>query len=156
MEPAPKVRVNVSGNTSGSNNIARGYQTGLNITTGSSNIDIGNQGLSTDTNIIRIGSGQSQTFIAGVINGNGGGLTHLNVSAAQLTGGANGNLFVGPAGNEFVNRIGPEWSTLPDWRRPRLEGRRCVDIRDSSGQQPRVCRGRETGPQTPVRYNSQE
>jgi hypothetical protein len=34
----------------------------FNTTTGSSNIDIGNVGLSTDTNIIRIGSGQTQTF----------------------------------------------------------------------------------------------
>ena len=67
-------------NTSGSNNIALGYLAGYNISTGSSNIDIGNQGFSTDTNIIRIGSGQSQTFIAGVINGNGAGLTNLPAS----------------------------------------------------------------------------
>jgi len=72
-------------NTSGSNNIALGYLAGYNISTGSSNIDIGNVGLATDTNIIRIGSGQSQTFLAGVINGNGGGLTNLN--ASQLAGG---------------------------------------------------------------------
>jgi hypothetical protein len=73
-------------NISGTNNIALGYQAGLNITTGSYNIDIGNDGFSTDTNIIRIGDVQTQTFIAGVINGNGGGLTGLNVSAAQLSG----------------------------------------------------------------------
>ena len=54
------------------------------LTTGSSNIDIGNLGVSTDTNIIRIGDQQAQTFIAGVINGNGGGLTNLN--AASLSG----------------------------------------------------------------------
>ena len=47
-------------NTSGSNNIALGYQAGFNITTGSSNIDIGNLGLSTDTNIIRIGTGRAR------------------------------------------------------------------------------------------------
>jgi hypothetical protein len=41
-------------------------------------------GLAADANIIRIGSGQTNTFIAGVINGNGGGLTNLN--AVQLTG----------------------------------------------------------------------
>ncbi len=76
-------------NTSGFNNIALGYQAGYFITTGSSNIDIGNKGLSTDTNIIRIGSVQSQTFIAGVINGNGSGLTNLN--GAQLTGVITGN-----------------------------------------------------------------
>jgi hypothetical protein len=54
-------------NSSGSSNIAIGFDAGVNITTGSSNIDIGNLGFSTDTNIIRIGSGQTQTFIAGVI-----------------------------------------------------------------------------------------
>jgi trimeric autotransporter adhesin len=73
-------------NTNGSYNIALGYQAGGLITTGSSNIDIGNVGLSTDTNIIRIGSLQTKTFVAGVINGNGGGLTNLSVSAASLTG----------------------------------------------------------------------
>ena len=90
-------------NTSGSNNIALGYFAGLNITTGSSNIDIGNTGVYTDTNIIRIGSAQAQTFIAGVINGDGGGL--INVSAAELTSIGNtnpaggGNFFVGRSGN---------------------------------------------------------
>ncbi len=98
-------------NTSGSANIALGVQAGNLITTGSSNIDIGNQGLSTDTNIIRIGDGQTQTFIAGVINGNGAGLTDLNVSAAQLTsiGNTNGgyaNFFVGPSGNATMSGWG--------------------------------------------------
>lgn len=68
-------------NTTGFYNIAMGYQAGYNITTGSSNIDIGNLGLATDTNIIRIGSSQTQTYIAGVINGNGGGLTNLNAGS---------------------------------------------------------------------------
>ncbi len=63
----------------GGNNIALGHQAGYYITSGSSNIDIGNPGLPTDTNLIRIGTGQTQTFIAGVINGNGAGLTNLNV-----------------------------------------------------------------------------
>jgi trimeric autotransporter adhesin len=89
-------------NISGSFNIALGYQAGFSISTGSSNIDIGNHGLSSDTNIIRIGSGQTQTYIAGVINGNGSGLT--NVSAAQLmsignTNGGSGNFFIGSSGN---------------------------------------------------------
>jgi hypothetical protein len=69
-------------NTNGSYNIAEGYQAGMNITSGSSNIDIGNLGLATDTNIIRIGSGQTQAFIAGVITGNGAGLTNLNLTGA--------------------------------------------------------------------------
>ena len=73
-------------NTSGGNNVALGYQAGYNLTTGSSNIDIGNLGVAGDNNTIRIGSGQSSTFIAGVIAGNGAGLTNLN--ASQLIGGA--------------------------------------------------------------------
>jgi hypothetical protein len=72
--------------TTGSNNVALGYYAGSSITSGSSNIDIGNWGLAGDTNIIRIGSGQTAAYLAGVINGNGGGLT--NLSAAQFSGGA--------------------------------------------------------------------
>jgi hypothetical protein len=93
-------------NTTGSNNIALGQMAGYNIT-GSSNIDIGNQGISAEANVIRIGSLQTAAYIAGVINGNGAGLTNLN--AAQLTVGGSTifyysnspqNLFIGPsAGN---------------------------------------------------------
>lgn len=70
--------------STGNNNIALGYQAGYNITAGSYNIDIGNLGLATDANIIRIGSCQTQTFIAGVITGDGSGLTNLNIR--QLAG----------------------------------------------------------------------
>jgi hypothetical protein len=49
----------------GGNNIALGYYSGYNITTGSSNIDIGNQGIAGDNNIIRIGTGQTATYLAG-------------------------------------------------------------------------------------------
>ena len=93
------------GNTSGSDNIALGSHAGMNLTTGSSNIDIGNQGQEEDNNIIRIGSGQSQTFIAGVINGNGTGLTDLNASQLTSIGNANGganNFFVGSSGNSTL------------------------------------------------------
>jgi formylglycine-generating enzyme required for sulfatase activity len=64
----------------GSNNIALGSLAGYNLTLGSFNIYIGNPGASTDNNIIRIGTSQTQTFIAGVINGNGAGLTNLSLS----------------------------------------------------------------------------
>jgi hypothetical protein len=73
-------------NASGSENIALGANAGYN-TTGNNNIDIGNQGLSSDNNTIRIGDMQTNTFIAGVINGNGGGLTNLTVPAANLPAG---------------------------------------------------------------------
>ena len=71
--------------TNGSYNIGLGYQAGWNITSGSSNIAIGNMGLASDTNTIRIGSGQTQAFIAGQIIGDGSGLTNLN--AAQVGSG---------------------------------------------------------------------
>ncbi|HUD48908.1 MAG TPA: hypothetical protein VMR33_18895 [Candidatus Baltobacteraceae bacterium] len=75
----------LSGNPGGSNNIALGYGAGSAYGAGeSSNIDIGNVGVAKDSSIIRIGTGQTSTFIAGVINGNGGGLTNLN--AVHLSG----------------------------------------------------------------------
>ncbi len=73
---------------SGSGNIALGYQAGFNLSANNNNnIDIGNQGAASDNGIIRIGTlgTHTNTFIAGVINGNGGGLT--NVSASSLAGG---------------------------------------------------------------------
>lgn len=73
--------------TTGSNNIAVGYQAGFNLSVGSNNIDIGNTGVGGESGIIRIGTPgiHSSTFIAGAINGNGGGLTNLN--PANLSGG---------------------------------------------------------------------
>jgi len=54
-------------NTTGSNNIAVGANAGS-LTTGDSNIDIGNQGVAGDSGTIRIGtaSAQTATFIAGI------------------------------------------------------------------------------------------
>ena len=57
--------------TSGSNNIALGYQAGQTIVGGNSNIDIGNAGLAGDTGIIRIGSGQTATYLAGNVYASG-------------------------------------------------------------------------------------
>jgi len=51
----------------GSNNIALGYQAGYNIE-GTNNIDIGNEGISGDTGVIRIGNTNTTTatYIAGI------------------------------------------------------------------------------------------
>jgi hypothetical protein len=55
-------------NTTGSFNIALGAEAGGNLTTGSSNIDIGNRGVAGETNTIRIGTREkhTNTFIAGI------------------------------------------------------------------------------------------
>ena len=57
-------------NTTGNNNIALGYQAGMNLSSGSNNIDIGNEGDSGDARIIRIGTAgkQTKTFIAGIVD----------------------------------------------------------------------------------------
>jgi hypothetical protein len=57
----------LSGATSANNNIAVGYQAGSAITTGNNNIDIGNAGSSSDNGIIRIGTNQTATILAGTV-----------------------------------------------------------------------------------------
>jgi cell division GTPase FtsZ len=56
-----------SGNT-GSTNTALGLQAGANLTTGNNNIDIGNIGVSAESNTIRIGTQgtQAATYVAGI------------------------------------------------------------------------------------------
>jgi len=110
----------------GNYNIALGYQAGFNVV-GSSNIDIGNVGVSSDNNIIRIGSGQTSTFIAGsmqmsgnvVMNDNdiqfrndsyhgvgwyGGGKLFggVNVNGPVLYGGSGGGLGCTGNGNNLA------------------------------------------------------
>jgi hypothetical protein len=55
-------------NTNGSNNIALGASAGSALTDGSNNIDIGNLGVASESNTIRIGTSgtQTATFIAGI------------------------------------------------------------------------------------------
>jgi Chaperone of endosialidase len=55
-------------NRTGSNNVALGFQAGARLTTGSDNIYVGNTGLPSESNTIRIGKQGSQrtTFIAGI------------------------------------------------------------------------------------------
>jgi len=53
-------------NNTGSNNIGLGSSAGINLTTGDNNIDIGNAGVGTDANTIRIGTSQTNTYIAGI------------------------------------------------------------------------------------------
>src|SRR5450759_2328828 len=70
--------------TTGINNIAIGLNAGLNLATGINNIDIGNTGAG-ESNTIRIGTGQTATFIAG-INGatSAGGVAVFVNGSGQL------------------------------------------------------------------------
>src|SRR5439155_16003224 len=55
-------------NSTGSSNTALGFQAGLNLTTGSNNIDIGNKGKAGESQYIRIGTKgtHTHTLIAGI------------------------------------------------------------------------------------------
>jgi len=69
------------------NNIALGQNAGLNVTTGSNNIDIGNNGVAGDTGVIRIGkaSAATATFIAGISGKTvANGVTVIINSSGQL------------------------------------------------------------------------
>ena len=79
--------------TSGYNNTAIGYYAGIEIT-GNNNIDIGNAGLASDNNVIRIGSGQSALFLAGTLQG-----------AVALNGGLNVDSTGQNAGNIHANAL---------------------------------------------------
>ena len=90
-------------NSTGDSNIALGYTAGYNLTTGDHNIDIGNQGVAADSDTIRIGSGQTRTFIAGISGVNEGGTP----SAVYING--NGRLGTQPpsSSRRFKKEIKP-------------------------------------------------
>ncbi len=76
----------------GVGNIGIGYYAGAHLTNGHDNIYIGDSfntapGNPNETNVMRLGTTQTQTFIAGVINGNGGGLTNITTTATNLPAG---------------------------------------------------------------------
>jgi hypothetical protein len=80
--------------TLGNNNIAIGPGAGSALTTGTDNIIVGNAGVAGETGIIRIGTSgvHTNTYLAGVINGDGSGLTGLTpkVDRQGGTGSASG------------------------------------------------------------------
>jgi hypothetical protein len=99
-------------NTIGLYNAALGYQAGYNLTTGSNNIDVGNLGVAGESSMIRIGTTgvHSNTIIAGVISGNGAGITNLN--PASLAGflssnfwAIGGNSGTSPTNGNFVGTV---------------------------------------------------
>jgi formylglycine-generating enzyme required for sulfatase activity len=68
-------------NQTGSNNISLGANAGNLLTTGSNNIEIGHPGVAGESNIIRIGAAQTDTYLTGIIHGDGSGLTNIPASA---------------------------------------------------------------------------
>jgi hypothetical protein len=91
--------------STGSCNIALGCLAGFNLTTGDNNIDIGNQGVATDANTIRIGgigacgSPQTATFIAGIYG--------TAVAGDGVVVDANGQLGVQVSSERFKDEIKP-------------------------------------------------
>ena len=85
-------------------NLVFGYGAGANVTAGTNNILIGSAGVANDFEQIRIGTvgTHTNTTIAGVINGNGGGLTNLAAAGVAAGGGiitnTNSMTIVGAAG----------------------------------------------------------
>jgi len=59
-------------NTTGNNNIALGYQAGYNLSAGDNNIYIGNEGNTSESGVIRIGTPgiHTQTILAGTVSVN--------------------------------------------------------------------------------------
>jgi hypothetical protein len=99
--------------TTGDNNIALGFGAGDNVTTGDNNIDIGNLGVDTESNTIRIGEqvtvydpntddtmpAHTRTFIAGI--------SGAAVAGAAVKVNANGQLGVAPSSERFKAEIKP-------------------------------------------------
>lgn len=72
--------------TTGSNNIAEGFHAGYDLTTGSNNIDIGNGGVTAESNTIRIGtkSTHTATYVAGIYGAPVSGSAVFVSSTGQL------------------------------------------------------------------------
>ncbi len=86
--------------TTGGNNTALGYSAGSNIMTGSGNIDIANQGVTDESGVIRIGTNQSSTFVAGIFGSVIGSGTPVVVDA-------NGHLGTQASSGHFKEEIKP-------------------------------------------------
>ena len=83
-------------NTTGGNNTGIGMSAGDALTIGSYNIDIANVGVAGDDHVIRIGSGQTQTFVAGIngVDKSNGQPVFIDANGQLGTG----TLATGPAG----------------------------------------------------------
>jgi hypothetical protein len=79
-----------------------GYQAGLNLTTGSNNIEIGNEGTAGDNKVIKIGTEgtQKKAFIAGIFS-------NTAVSGLTVVIGSNGELGAVSSSERFKTAIAP-------------------------------------------------
>ena len=76
----------LSQNTTGNGNIGLGIFGGAALTTGDNNIDIANVGVAGESNTIRVGTGQTATYIAGISGVNQGtaAAVFINTTTGQL------------------------------------------------------------------------
>jgi Chaperone of endosialidase len=87
-------------NSTGTKNIGIGYQAGTTLTSGNNNIYIGNQGAGDEFQTIRIGTAQTQTFIAGI--------TAATVSGAVvMIDSATGKLGIATSSARYKQDISP-------------------------------------------------
>ena len=86
--------------TSGTNNIGIGADAGNTYTTESDNIAIGNVGLAGDTGVIRIGSDQTSTLIAGIYGAtvDSGSIEAVTIDNTGLLGSVDVGTLAGPTG----------------------------------------------------------
>jgi hypothetical protein len=87
--------------TTGGGNIALGFQAGVNLTTGNNNIDIGNAGVTGESNKIRLGKQGTHngTFIAGI--------SGVAVTGTQVVVNSSGKLGVAGSSARFKEAIKP-------------------------------------------------
>src|SRR5262249_6711025 len=71
-------------NSTGEKNLGIGYQAGESLTTGNNNIYIGHQGAGSEFQTIRIGTAQTQTFIAGFVSPVTGTSVVINTTTGQV------------------------------------------------------------------------
>ncbi len=91
----------LANNTGGASNIALGDGTGVNLTTGSFNIDIGNAGVAGEATTIRIGTAQTNTYVAGIYG------AMVPFAPMPVFCGTDGHLGTMPSSARFKDNIKP-------------------------------------------------
>jgi hypothetical protein len=110
-------------NTTGVGNTAIGQFAGFNLTTGNNNIDIGNYGVTAESDTIRIGSGQTATYISGISGATSAGGVAVFVDGA----GHLGTITSSARFKEDIQDIGDGSSALLKLRPVRFHYKQDVD-----------------------------